>query len=1620
MLDIKYKKIAVQTAKEGKNKLQLMMRVPNANEIESKQINNFYDITKEILNLKKKGVSDEKLINVITKIGYTKEDFELIRGEKEFLADIGTNLVSLLFVLVFVFIVGSLLLNVLSSTDWDFMKKDFMITGLIFGDDVNFNDMKISSNAVLKDVKINGNEYSATIRCSKELTLSFAKKGFVPVHKNISCEEQKMDIVFATMNEFVKLNLSSVTNVEDKGVKLDLNGGDLVILGTNIPAVNPSISVTAFNPNTPGDMQYFPGELEGLASDGNITGLESYGFAKIIAQDENGNSLDFKNGKSAKLTFPIDEAQLENAPSEMPLWYFDEIKGTWVEEGLAKKTCVGNVCEYVGEMNRVRSAWNLDKRITTIKKDLNDWKVNDKNDDCNKSKVPGLNPGVSRRPYDQIGSFDELLNRNSQLRDWYNAVVAMENATRAAGRSELLTAQIEARAFYERNYGGSYFGGEPYFFNLHGNYGSSPEFPYLFLTNPNTGLIFKPYNQLIENNPSASKIVYIEGVPFNMDHVSYTFLVDSGNPSFVVNTQDFFGPSLAWMSYSYSSTGFNGIWWGNNQNYYGNSLGESLNPYSPSENNSFTPEGLRNKLDWSGKESYSDYLKRYLLEALKQVEDKSTSLHPPGVKDYFEDKTYPLDPCEIEKMRKATEELNKFMKDFMNRPIPQINLTGKFIYSGESLGFSLFNGVNLVDGGLFTSLVDNIYLSTTKKFTSSYFDPKIIVFTPFAYAKGNKLVLVTENGEVELNGSIPENTFSVDYNYGQESYKKVGNKFLLNKIKLNGDDLNTNTITYSYENSNLSKVIDGDSEKLFVYDGEDLVKIIYVLKNIPVLEYNLFYENNKISLISVSDYNKSFLLNKFSWGKNKLEIDSSNNHLTFDIDNSGRVTRAGNVLFEYTNDGVDASYSLGQEKDFAFLVKGQSITRIPVAFENIGKSISFTYSNQISSTDVGDPKIVFAINKVPSIVANASSVPSNGAIFGGYALQNCSFWNGYPIDLADCIIGWDKINRLTSNEALNYALTLNLNNKDTGIVYTKLANYFVDLNFCYNIFGKDYYSGLACMKSVDEGKVIYSTQNISNIVNKNMVDYDLSFTLRNLAEYYMDRNYCLPIPTESKRLACLAKFPEPIVPPTPAKLCGNGVIDGKEKCDGNNFIGKSCETYGFDSGNLFCVNCQINKSGCFNIIDEPDVPDTNEPDIPDTNEPVIPTQVCGNALIEGNEDCDATNFDGATCVDYGFVSGTLNCVNCRVVTSSCVSAPITPTQVCGNNIIEGTEQCEGTNYNGKTCATYGFNTGNLSCSNCQLRNNGCSNTVAPPVEIDPLQIFDCPYNENYSSPIKDITNNSFWIKEIQSGKIFGLRIPFKKSDCVGETVLTEDASGNIIPCITQLNDVDGCILEKRELGVITAPLDNYVAGGKYENKYKQNPVDFVGGDGNIYFMTLNAGKHEFVKFNSINTLVNERVQVYDANDYTQKVVPSVMRAIASGNVIWIVLNGSLYNIYVTAGSYGVMECRNYTGNVYSGCNGQWGENNCFGTLYGAGVVFMSKNYSGEAISRVGNEVYCRWTRSDILDSHTGSASISGSNFDPTKMTYAGDGFGNLLVRSTKDINEYSTDSTDANAPSATR
>jgi len=125
--------------------------------------------------------------------------------------------------------------------------------------------------------------------------------------------------------------------------------------------------------------------------------------------------------------------------------------------------------------------------------------------------------------------------------------------------------------------------------------------------------------------------------------------------------------------------------------------------------------------------------------------------------------------------------------------------------------------------------------------------------------------------------------------------------------------------------------------------------------------------------------------------------------------------------------------------------------------------------------------------------------------------------------------------------------------------------------------------------------------------------------------------------------------------------CGDGTVDPGEVCDTSVLPGMTCQTFGFDSGDIYCISCQLDTSGCV------------------MNNQTRPTTCDNDGSCELGEDCacaDCVSDPGCHtfggCDNDGVCEATETC-SC----SDCASEPICSTiPVCDNDgFCEATETC---------------------------------------------------------------------------------------------------------------------------------------------------------------------------------------------------------------------------------------------------------------------------------------------------------------------------------------------------------
>lgn len=214
-------------------------------------------------------------------------------------------------------------------------------------------------------------------------------------------------------------------------------------------------------------------------------------------------------------------------------------------------------------------------------------------------------------------------------------------------------------------------------------------------------------------------------------------------------------------------------------------------------------------------------------------------------------------------------------------------------------------------------------------------------------------------------------------------------------------------------------------------------------------------------------------------------------------------------------------------------------------------------------------------------------------------------------------------------------------------------------------------------------------------------------------------------------------------------VCGDGVLESGEACDLGQFGGATCESLGFDGGQLACsATCGLDTSGCSTcgngVLEPGEACDGTLGNVQcsaagfvlgvtgcradctrDTTDCQLPL-FCGNGQVDPGEPCDPTAPGGgvseeATCGSVSLLPGPVVCdANCRPDFIGCR----VPTSTCGDGAVDGGEACEGNDLRGATCEDlFYFGGGTLRCyPGCTYDASACSplqtgTTSASPCEV---------------------------------------------------------------------------------------------------------------------------------------------------------------------------------------------------------------------------------------------------------------------------------------------------------------
>ncbi|WP_261903416.1 cadherin-like domain-containing protein [Vibrio fortis] len=209
------------------------------------------------------------------------------------------------------------------------------------------------------------------------------------IHANVSFDSQVASDLKVDNETLVSVEAQSFVNAQGEAVTGQISSELFVI--------DPSL-----------DIDLMPGEMVTETPSGEIVPIESFGAITATFTDSDGNGLQLADGKTAQVRIP---ASGSNPPATIPLFYYDEVQGIWVEEGTA--TLENGF--YVGEVAHF-TTWNADRVYETIY--INGCVVDKENQPIANARIrsEGIDYNGSSSAYSDVqGNFRIPVRQNSRV-----------------------------------------------------------------------------------------------------------------------------------------------------------------------------------------------------------------------------------------------------------------------------------------------------------------------------------------------------------------------------------------------------------------------------------------------------------------------------------------------------------------------------------------------------------------------------------------------------------------------------------------------------------------------------------------------------------------------------------------------------------------------------------------------------------------------------------------------------------------------------------------------------------------------------------------------------------------------------------------------------------------------------------------------------------------------------------------------------------------------------------------------------------------------------------------------------------------------------------------------------
>ncbi len=188
--------------------------------------------------------------------------------------------------------------------------------------------------------------------------LTVNKNGYFDFSRAYFVEDEALQTV--TIQLLRKIQVGSFNNAA--GGNINIPGGPTLKFPANATDASGTIRVFAryLDPTDDQLGLFMPGDLRAINAGGEEKTLGTFGMVAVELESAFGKAQ-IAGDKEVELSMPVLSTQASQAPSEIPLWYFDTEKARWIEEGSAQK--IGD--RYVGKVKHF-SFWNCDVGLSLV------------------------------------------------------------------------------------------------------------------------------------------------------------------------------------------------------------------------------------------------------------------------------------------------------------------------------------------------------------------------------------------------------------------------------------------------------------------------------------------------------------------------------------------------------------------------------------------------------------------------------------------------------------------------------------------------------------------------------------------------------------------------------------------------------------------------------------------------------------------------------------------------------------------------------------------------------------------------------------------------------------------------------------------------------------------------------------------------------------------------------------------------------------------------------------------------------------------------------------------------------------------------------------------------------